>query len=138
MGTTRRIRALAALSALAVLQACASLPAEEGGAKLYGTETSRAVITARQLQATSFSTTPDALRTLRPLLFTQRAAFATRDPYRGAPVLYIDGQLQGGLDLLTTVPLFAVRSIQVLSSSEGHALFGRFHPGGVVEVNIRR
>jgi hypothetical protein len=124
--------------ALALLEACATLPAEDRERGLYGSETSRAVITARQLQGTTFTTTQDALRMLRPLLFTKRAAFATRDPYRGAPVLYVDGQLQGGLEYLNTIPLYAVRSIRILSSSEGHAFFGRFHPGGVVEVNIRR
>jgi hypothetical protein len=40
--------------------------------------------------------------------------------------------------LLNTVPLSAVRSIQILSGNEAFALFGRYHPGGVVEVNIRR
>ncbi|MDB4890943.1 MAG: hypothetical protein JWL61_2798 [Gemmatimonadetes bacterium] len=138
MGTTRGIRAFAALSALALLHACATLPAEDRDPGLYGTETVRAVITARQLQGTTFTTTQDALRTLRPSLFTQRAALATGDPYRGAPALYVDGQFQGGLEFLSTIPLYAVRSIQILGSSEGHSRFGRFHPGGVVEVNVRR
>jgi hypothetical protein len=124
--------------ALTLFEACATLPAQDDGATLYGGETSRTVITARQLQSASFTTTQDALRMLRPLLFTQRAPFAVRDPYRGYPVLYLDGQLQGGLEMLNTIPLNAVRSIRILSSNEGHALFGRFHPGGVVEVNTRR
>jgi hypothetical protein len=138
MGTTRSFRALAALSALTLLEACATLPVQDDNAKPFGAETSRAFITARQLQSTNVTTTQDALRMLRPLLFTHRAAIAVRDPYRGAPVLYVDGLLQGGLDLLSTIPLNAVRSIQILSSGEGHALFGRFHPGGVVAVSIRR
>ena len=138
MGTTRSFRAFAALSALTLFDACATLPVREDDAMPHGAETSRALITARQLQSTSFTTTQDALRTIRPLLFTQRAAFAVRDPNRGYPVLYVDGLFQGGLDMLNTIPLTAVRSIQILSASEAHALFGRFHPGGVVEVNIRR
>ena len=138
MGTTRSFRAFAALSTLTLFGACATLPAKESGDLPYGAETSRAVITARQLQSVSFTTTQDALRVLRPLIFTQRAPFAVRDPYRGYAVLYVDGQLQGSLEMLNTIPLQAVRSIQILSGSEAHALFGRFHPGGVVEVNIRR
>lgn len=138
MGTTRSFRALAASLALTLLEACATLPAQGDDPTRYGAQTSRAAITAEQLRSANATTLPDALRRLRPLLFTRRAALSGLDPYRGYPVLYIDGQLQGGLDLLSTIPLHAVRSVQVLSGSEGHALFGRYHPGGVVEVNVRR
>ena len=138
MGTTRSFRA--SLVALTILTACASMPPQEDAVTLYGGQTSRPAISALQLQSANVSTVQDALRRIRPLLFTHRApaAIALRDQYRGYPVLYVDGQLQGGLELLNTIPLNALRSIQLLSGNEGHALFGRFHPGGVVQVNVRR
>ena len=138
MGTTRSFRALAALSTLALFAGCATLPSQRPDDTLYPTQTSRALITAEQLQRADVISTVDALRRLRPLLFTHRAPFTVSDPYEGRPVLYVDGRLQGGLDLLNTIPLTAVRSVQILSGVEGHAYFGRYHPGGVVEVNIKR
>jgi hypothetical protein len=125
---------------LILLDACATLPPQDDAASLFGGQTSRPVITALQLQSANVPNVQDALRRIRPLLFTYRAsaAYAIRDQYRGYPVLYVDGQLQGGLDLLNTIPLNAVRSIQILSGNEGHALLGRFHAGGVVQVNTRR
>ena len=138
MGTTRNIRAFAALSMFTLLEACAALPAPDPAGTLYGTASSRAVITAQQLESANVTTMQEALFRLRPSLFTHRAAFAVSDQYRGYPVLYVDGRLQGGLDLLNTIPLNAVRSVQILSGNEAHARFGRYHAGGVLEVNIRR
>ena len=138
MGTTRSYRALAAVSTLTLLAACATMPAQTDDGPRYELVTSRATITAAQLQGANVTTMQDALRRLRPQLFTHRAAYAVSDPFRGYPVLYVDGQLQGGLDLLSTIPLNAVRSVHFISGNEGYAWFGRFHPGGVVDVKIRR
>jgi len=135
MDTTRSVRALAALLPLTFLAACATMPPQREGATRYPSQTSRALITAQQLRSADPTSFIDALRRLRPLLFSQPTAFAVSDPYRGYPVLYVDGRLQGGLDLLSTIPLSIVRSVQVLSGVEGHAYFGRYHPGGIVEVN---
>jgi hypothetical protein len=138
MDTTRSVRALAALLPLTFFAACATMPRQREDATLYPWQTSRALITAQQLRSADATSFVDALRRLRPLLFSQPAPFAVSDPYRGYPVLYVDGRLQGGLDLLSTIPLSIVRSVQVLTGVEGHAYFGRYHPGGVVEVNINR
>ena len=132
------LRARVAWLPLTLLAACATMPPQREDATPYPANTSRSIITAQQLRAADVTSMVDALRRLRPLLFTQRAAFAMSDPYRGYPVLYVDGRLQGGLDLLNTIPLNAVRSVQLLSGVEGHAYFGRYHPGGVVEVKINR
>jgi hypothetical protein len=138
MGTTRSYRALAAVLTLSLLSACATMPAQTDDGPRYELATARAVITAAQLQRLNVTTMQEALLRLRPQLFTHRANYVVNDPYRGSAVLYIDGQLQGGLDLLNTIPLHAVRSVQLLSGNEGHSRFGRYHPGGVVDVKIRR
>ncbi|MEO5818213.1 MAG: hypothetical protein ABIT20_23285 [Gemmatimonadaceae bacterium] len=138
MGTTRSYRALAAALTLSLHAACATMPAQSDDALRFDRATSRAIITAAQLQGANVTTMQEALLRLRPGLFIHRAAYTVHDPYRGSAVLYIDGQLQGGLDLLNTIPLTAVRSVHVLSGNEGHSKFGRYHPGGVVDVKIRR
>jgi hypothetical protein len=137
MGTTRSYRALAAVLTLSLHSACATMPVQTDDSR-YEVATARAVITAAQLQKVNVTTMQEALLRLRPQLFTHRAYYAVNDPYRGSAVLYIDGQLEGGLELLNTIPLRVVRSVQFLSGNEGHSRFGRYHAGGIVDVRIRR
>src|SRR5256885_15576366 len=138
MSSTRRIRPVAMLSMLALLAACASAPHGDRESDSFAQRTSRVFITAKELQSAGVGTTYDAVRRIRPDLLTRRAVVALDDPYRGFAVVYLDGKFQGSIDLLNTIPVEAIAAIQYLSGREGHSRYGRYHPGGVIEVDTRR
>jgi hypothetical protein len=137
MVSTRRTHAGATLSMLALLAACASAPHEEGAPSPVTLSVSRVQITGRELQSTGVGTTLEALRRLRPEFFIRRGRSTFTDPYNGYSVLYLDGQLQGSLDLLNSIPLLSIISIQYRSGTEAFGRLGKYHPGGVIDVKTR-
>jgi hypothetical protein len=138
MISTRRLHAGAVCSLLALLTACASAPQEDREPRPFALSLSRQSITAKELQSSGVGTTYDALRRIRPEFFIRRMPATFTDPYNGYSVVYLDGQLQGSLDLLNTIPLNAILSIQYMSGTEAHAHLGKYHPGGVIEVHTRQ
>lgn len=138
MSSTRRIRAGAMLSMLALLAGCAGAPQGDRESNSFAQRTSRVFITATELQSAGAATAYDAVRRIRPELLTRRAVVALDDPYKGFPVVYLDGKLQGSVDLLHTIPVEAIAAIHYLSGSEGHSRYGKYHPGGVIDVHARR
>jgi hypothetical protein len=138
MVSTRRTHAGTMLSMLALLVACASAPQEEGEPSPIPLSVSRVQITAKELQSAGVGTTFDALRRLRPEFFFRRGTSTFTDPYNGYSVLYLDGQLQGSLDLLNTIPLTSITSIQYHTGTEAYVRLGKYHPGGAINVRTRR
>lgn len=97
------------------------------------------VLTSSEIQASGTRNALDAVRRLRPELLTRRAdALAAADQYRGAPVVYVNGVLQGGLDMLESIPASAITEIRYLSGTGAADRFGVRHPGGVIAVSTRR
>jgi hypothetical protein len=138
MVSTRRTHAGAMLSMLALLAACASAPQEDDEPSPITLSSSRVQITAKELQSAGVGTTFDALRRLRPEFFLRRSTSTFTDPYNGYSVLYLDGHLQGSLDLLNTIPLTSILSIQYHTGTEAYARLGKYHPGGAINVKTHR
>ena len=138
MRSTRMIHAGAVLSLLAVLTACASAPRQDREALTFGDRTSRTEISARELQSVAAGSAFEALQRVRPEFFFQRPTKVLNDPYGGFPVVYLDGRLQGRLDVLYTIPVGAILSVQYLSGIEAHTRFGKFYSGGIIDVHTRR
>jgi hypothetical protein len=122
---------------LAGLTACASAPRQDREGLTSGSWTPRAEVSAKELQTSGAVSAFEALRRVRPELFLERPTKTLTDPYGGFPVVYLDGRLQGTLDLLNTIPVSAILGVQYFSAMESHARFGRYHSGGVIDIRTR-
>ena len=112
---------------------------DEGDSGLMPRGKGVGVLTTNEIEASGTRNALDALRRLRPELLTRRNdAVATVDPYRGYAVVYLNGVLQGGLDVLETIPVAAITEIRYVSSTAGADRFGKRHPGGIIAVATRK
>jgi hypothetical protein len=71
-------------------------------------------------------------------LLGRRVASAPRDEYLGWPVLYLNGVLQGKLELMTTIPAEQVQQVVYWSPVAATHEFGAYHAGGVLSVSTFR
>jgi hypothetical protein len=126
------------LSLLVLFTACASAPRQDREPIAFGDRTSRNEVSARELQSVSAGSAFEALRRVRPELLFQRSTKTPADAYGGYAVVYLDGKLQGSLDVLNMIPVDAILGIQYLSGVEAQTKLGKFHSGGVIDVRTRR
>ncbi len=93
---------------------------------------------AMDLQQVEAATLADAIRQLRPEFFTPRPPVRITGPLPTS-VVYVNGQYQGGLEMLSTIPLPTVVEVTRLSSTLAKSRYGSFCPcdGGVVDVKVR-
>jgi hypothetical protein len=131
-------RVVTLLLASLLLAGCAGR-LEEGDSSLKARGSGVGVVTAGEIEASGTRNALDALRRLRPeLLIRRNDAVASADPYRGYAVVYLNGVLQGGVDVLGTIPVAAITEIRYVSSTAGADRFGKRHPGGVIAVSTRK
>lgn len=122
---------------LCVTVMCACAGRIEEGRSLNSRSRTLGVVTTSDIESSGMSNALDALRRLRPELLTRRNDAVPADPYRGFPVVYLNGQLQGSLDMLEGIPAAAITEIRYLGSTAAADRFGVRHPGGVIAVSTR-
>lgn len=94
-------------------------------------------IPVSELRATRQVTVFDAVNRIRPRMLTRRAEPAIGDPYEGRPVVYLDGQKQGAVEMLRNIPIDVVVEIAYVTANAASYRFGAYHPGGVIAVRTK-
>ena len=122
----------AALTAATVTAACASSGGSGGT-----TSTSREVITTGELMEIPHGSVYEAVRALRPRWLQARAGASVRSPQRQTAMVYIDGQLRGGLSELWNLLPTEVSEVRYMSASDATTRFGTNHIGGAIVVTTR-
>ena len=138
-------RRLLPLAGLALLGACA--PVLSSPAALARTADSYShgpsmrssdFVGSAEIDVGGGGTAYDVLQRLRPQFFIARAVAMTGDAYGGRPVVYIDGMRLGGIEELRTISATMLGEVRFLSPVVGSERFGRYHPGGVIEISTKR
>jgi len=96
------------------------------------------LVGAAEIRAAGVHTAFEAIRRLRPDLLARRATSASDDPYRGAPVVYVNRVRQGELEMLQSVPASVIVDIRYLPVVAANDWVGAYHPGGVILVRTRQ
>ena len=122
----------ALLAAALLLPACAS---SGGGGSGGG---SRNLLTMQELNEVSFSTVFEAVRALRPRWLQARSGASLRTPEPQTAMVYIDGQLRGGLNEMWNLLPTEVSEIRYMSASDATTRFGTNHVGGAIVITTRR
>ena len=135
-------RICALLAVLLLLPGCrtgsaSSSPLLPTAATQITPRTSPDVISRVELRSVPVANAFEAVTRFRPEFLTRRIDRANGDNADAAPVVYLDGVKQGGLDMLRSIPIAPVYEIRYLSATAASALFGPFHPAGVISVRTR-
>ena len=125
--TTSAILTAALLSA-----GCASSGESSGPSR------SRNLITETELMEVPHSSLYEAVRALRPRWLQARAGATFSSPQRQTAMVYIDGQLRGGLGEMWNLIPGEVSEIQYMSASDATTRFGTNHVGGAIVITTRR
>ena len=127
-------RAHSPLLLLAVLlsSGCASSGESSGFSR------SRNLITAEELMEVPHSTVYEAVRALRPRWLQARSGASLRSPEPQTAMVYIDGQLRGGLGEMWNLLPTEVSEIRFMSASDATTRFGTNHIGGAIVITTRR
>lgn len=138
-GGARRAAVLATLTILG----CGSAMRAGGSADVLDAEltprsvSSRSILTRGELAATNAETTLEAIERLRPEFLLGHA----RPPgLAWAPItVYLNDRYEGDVSLLNTIPLSAIREVNLLRPTEALIRFGTTCrcPGGVILVDTR-
>lgn len=81
----------------------------------------------------------DAVNRLRPELLRRRTPQIPGVPDEAFPVVYVDGQWHGSLEILQTIPASMVGEVRYLSATAAADwLGGTHHAGGVLAIRTRR
>ncbi len=125
--TTSTVLTAALLSA-----ACASSGESSGSSR------SRNLITETELMEVPHSSLYEAVRALRPRWLQARAGATFSSPQRQTAMVYIDGQLRGGLGEMWNLIPGEVSELQYMSASDATTRFGTNHVGGAIVITTRR
>jgi hypothetical protein len=96
------------------------------------------VLGSSEIAFSSEGTAYDLIMRLRPQFLLAHGPSLGTDPDGGRPVVYVDGILTGGTDELRTIVASSVSEVRYLSPVAGSSRFGRYHPGGVIALKMRR
>lgn len=117
-----------------VLGACASTG--DGGER--GPRSRADLITQEQIEANSFETALDIVRSLRPSWLRNRPS-SINNPEAGEVEVYVDGvRMIGGPDSLRQLRAETVRQLQFMTPSDATTRFGTGHAGGAILVTTHR
>ncbi len=84
------------------------------------------------------STVYEAVRALRPRWLQARAGATIRERELQTAMVYIDGQLRGGLDEMRALVPIEVGELRFMSASDATTRFGTNHIGGAIVITTRR
>lgn len=120
--------------------ACATTPAAEGGGAEASTRRSAGMNTLLpdEIAAAAQENLRDVVVSLRPrwLQNTSAGSIASGGA-SGGVVVFINGQLGGGLDALAQVPKRAVARMTYLSTTEAQSRYGSRVRGPVIDVRLQ-
>lgn len=120
------------LAAVLLSAGCAS----SGGSG--GPNRSRDLITQDELMEVPHSSVYEAVRALRPRWLQARAGATFSSPTQQTAMVYIDGQLRGGLEEMWNLLPTEVDEIRFMSASDATTRFGTNHVGGAIVITTRR
>ena len=121
------------LAAALLSTGCASSGQQSGGPAR-----SRDLITSEELMEVPHSTVYEAVRALRPRWLQARSGATLRSRQPQTAMVYIDGQLRGGLGELWNLLPTEVSEIRFMSASDATTRFGTNHIGGAIVIMTRR
>ena len=122
----------AVLTAALLLAGCAS------SGESSGTSRSRNLITEAELMEVPHSSVYEAVRALRPRWLQARAGATFSSATQQTAMVYIDGQLRGGLDEMWRLIPGEVSELRFMSASDATTRFGTNHIGGAIVITTRR
>ncbi len=122
----------AVLTAALLSAGCASSGESSGSSR------SRNLITETELMEVPHSSLYEAVRALRPRWLQARAGATFSSPQRQTAMVYIDGQLRGGLGEMWNLIPGEVSELQYMSASDATTRFGTNHVGGAIVITTRR
>lgn len=103
-----------------------------------GVSRSSDLLVQSQLVATGTPTLFEAVRRLRPDLVSPRRPGA-RNPRGAYPLVYLDNQFEGSIDVLHGILSEMVTEVRVLSPIEANFRFStREHPAGAIMISTMR
>lgn len=85
-----------------------------------------------------YSTVYEAVRALRPRWLQSRAGATFQRREQQTAMVYIDGQLRGGLDELGLLVPTEINEIRFMSAADATTRFGTNHVGGAIVITTRR
>jgi hypothetical protein len=117
MAPTRQL-----LAAACLLSACTAATRNEAGPSIRSD-----VLTAEQLhaQAADAPSAYAAIKRLRPLFLNPRPGFISSDGTGPHIVVFVNGLLAGGVDVLHTIVVPEIKSIRYLGMAEAYTLLGQ-------------
>lgn len=122
----------AVLTAALLLAGCAS------SGESSGTSRSRNLITEAELMEVPHSSVYEAVRALRPRWLQARAGATFSNATQQTAMVYIDGQLRGGLEEMWSLIPGEVSELRYMSASDATTRFGTNHVGGAIVITTRR
>ena len=120
-------------AAAIILIACS--PSRPG----FGRISNSQLITQEEIEASRGSSAFDVIQMLRPNFLTYRGE-TSMDRRRSTPypMVYLDGQMFGPIETLTTLRAMQISSIRLYRSWEATTKFGMGKMGGVIEIKTRQ
>jgi len=103
-----------------------------------GTSRDRNLITQTELMEVPHSTIYEAVRALRPRWLQARSGATLRSREPQTAMVYIDGQLRGGLAEMWNLLPTEVSELRYMSASDATTRFGTNHIGGAIVITTRR
>lgn len=103
-----------------------------------GTGRDRNLITQTELMEVPHSTIYEAVRALRPRWLQARSGATLRSREPQTAMVYIDGQLRGGLAEMWNLLPTEVSELRYMSASDATTRFGTNHIGGAIVITTRR
>jgi hypothetical protein len=129
----QRIGVVAVCSLL--LTACSSAVSLQVGDRV-ATHSSDA-LTGAELTGSGVTDAYEAIQRFRPLYLNRLRDMSLANPSQSTLTVYFNDTILGGVDMLRTVPVDAVRSIRLLSAAEATNRWGPKQPGAVIYVSSR-
>jgi hypothetical protein len=95
------------------------------------------LITREEIVTTQAANAHDAISRLRPAMLRSRGRVTINAGASGYPLVYLDGQRYGEIEILKSVPVEHISQIRFLSASDATTRFGTGHTSGVIEILTR-
>ena len=119
----------------ASLSACSAAIATQSGERPVR---SSDVLTPAEISGTGVTDAYEAIQRFRPLYLNRLRDMGGPSGSQSLLTVYMNDTRLGGVDMLRTVPLDAVRSIQYLSAAEATYRWGPKQPGAVIFISTRK
>jgi len=135
-----RRRLICSLALLPLLATACSRPAQTSSgadARPMGSRAARDVLSAEEIAGANVHSIYEAVRLLRPAFLFSRGSTSLRSSAPALPVVYLDGVLAGGLEVLRDIPSGSVKEVRYYNAPDATVRWGTGHTAGAISVSTK-